>query len=277
MERRAQKLRRAKAAAPADLDRVCVYAAELRSTAPPVQFPVHEDGSPAAPLPNGFSLPFLSREEIARGVALRAASTRAPSPRVEVRPAGGIDIGGASSSGRWEARIKPDGAEVVLITRDGSLPRPGNPSARSISGEGGVVPMLPGSQLFAAAVTPGMRRSDVIVTTVASMSRRPKVPAQPSSSMSDAGKSSTAAVSSIENAAAGPPQNSVAAELPGAPLRGRTDSGSGEDITIAQQPPATPTMMRRARGKDPAASFRASLGLCTPGGEEDSESDQSVD
>lgn len=306
LEQHTQKVRRTRAATPADLETVCTYATRLRSTAPPVHFPVRRDGVPAAPLPPGFRLPFPTREEVARGAALRSASSRAPPPMLEVLPSGRASSNG-SSSVRWEVRVQPAlPTGVALLTRDGSLPRVGNAAARSVSAEGVVVPMLPGSQLYVAGFAPGMRRSDVVTVVVPAPAPRPKESMAPSSvaTAKPATASEAATASGAQSAGArehsfeGRDRSLSATDTAASSQVGRSDQGAGAVDQAAMQqsgPLASMSSLQQQqpqqqhqqqlhqrrqqqqqaeRATAPAASFRASLCLMTPGNEDDSESDE---
>lgn len=182
LEQRTLKQRRLRASGAADLDTICANAARLPSSGPPVQFPLRPTGFPAAPLPHGFSLPCPTIKEAAKASAINAAAQRAPPPKVEVAPA--KDRGGSRSGEAapvWEARVEVvPPAEVALLTRDGSLPRPNNPAARSVHSEGAKVPLAPGSLLYVAAFAKGLRRSDVVTVVVPKSKPKAAAPAPPS-------------------------------------------------------------------------------------------------
>ncbi|CAE7515057.1 unnamed protein product [Symbiodinium natans] len=151
-----KKAAEAKDLRPADLDDICKFASRLRLAAP-FGFPQNPAGFPAAPLPQGFCLPWPTlQEQMSQAKALASGALRAPPPIVTVERADPV------SGAAWAVTMRPrPPASAVLFTADGSLPRPGSKGTLQAPQDAPVL-LAEGGQVFAVAVVPSRGLSDVV-------------------------------------------------------------------------------------------------------------------
>mmetsp|Transcript_43654 Transcript_43654/g.100731 ORF Transcript_43654/g.100731 Transcript_43654/m.100731 type:complete len:271 (+) Transcript_43654:60-872(+) len=131
------------------LPEITSWAARLR-TAAPVSVRLTPSGYSSEPLPPKAQLPFPPTRMCLQSALFRSSSMRAPPPEVVVCEDG---------SNRVVLKCFSPATEI-LYTGDSSLPRPGNPAARSVPSSSVVAC---DAALFLAAVGPGLLPSDVIV------------------------------------------------------------------------------------------------------------------